>query len=342
MNWAEELRMADGIYTLANDVVYDQLVALLNSIEINMGQHTPVYVIAYDDRLEKVRAEVTARNNVNLLDDPEILKRWEDFSLQIWQTHPTALKNWQEKGINGVNRLGMHRRFCGFDPASPFEKFIYLDADILVLNSLDPIFEKLDTFDFAVYDFQYKDLAHVYNPKSERLSQVFEVSRLASEIFCAGMYGSKRGLFNQEQRDGLVAHLKAGDSEILYPNAPDQSILNYMAMKSGLSIYNFALQLPGDQRTGNSVTSPHFEMKNQVLYDKGNRLTYLHYIGLSSKLFKELCEGKNIDFPYRDIFLHYRYLHEPEKRPKFTGKAQLYNAPPNLMRRALRKIGVRN
>jgi hypothetical protein len=37
--------MVNGIYTLANDVVYDQLVALLNSIEANVSPNIPVCII---------------------------------------------------------------------------------------------------------------------------------------------------------------------------------------------------------------------------------------------------------------------------------------------------------
>lgn len=64
------------------------------------------------------------------------------------------------------------------------------------------------------------------------------------------------------------------------------------------------------------------------MYDKGKRLTYLHYIGVSSSVFRRLCEGENLDCPYRDVFLHYRYLHEPENCPKFTGAAKPLNRPP--------------
>jgi hypothetical protein len=113
-----------------------------------------------------------------------------------------------------------------------------------------------------------------------------------------------------------------------------------MVMRLGLSNYNFALNLPTGQATGCAVTSLHFENRDNILYDKGNRLTYLHYIGLSSKLFNRVCAGENIDFPYRDIFLHYRYLHEPEKRPKFTTKAKAYNAPPSVGTKILRKLGL--
>ncbi len=330
--------MTDGIYTLANDAVYDQLVALLNSIEVNAGPDVPVCVIAYDDQIDKVRAEVKSRKNVELLDDKALFGRWEDFSAQVWKAHPYALRDWQEKGIVGVKRLGMNRRYCAFDPASPFERFAYFDADVLVLNSLDRIFNSLNENDFVVYDFQYKDISHIYNQDSPKLLEVFDESRLKSEIFCAGFYASKRGLLPPEQREWLVSQLETGEAEVLYMGAPNQSVLNYMVMRSNIPVYNLSLHLPASERTGCSVTSGHFELQENVLYDRGQRLTYLHYIGISSRHFRNLCAGENIDFPYRDIFLDYRYLHEPEKRPQFKTKPKPYNQSPSLTTRILKKL----
>jgi hypothetical protein len=334
--------MTDGIYTLANDVVCEQLVALLNSIEVNVGADCLVCIIPYDDRLEKVKAAIANRKNVQILEDFAIIRRWEDFSRKIWQSHPSILKVWQEKGIEGVYRLGMHRRFCGFDLESPFDRFIYFDGDVLVLNSLDYIFERLNSSDFIVYDFQYKDPSHVYNVKSEKLLQIFPQDRIDLEIFCAGFFASKRGLFPEERQAELLKHLANGEAEILYPNGPDQSILNYITMRSKVPIYNFSLNLPPEKKTGCAVTSPHFELQNNLLYDRGKQLTYLHYIGVPSWVFTKVCAGDNIDFPYREIFLHYRYLHEPEKRPKFIGKPKPYDPPPSLTTKVLRKLGLKN
>jgi hypothetical protein len=331
--------MSEGIYILANDVVYEQLVALLNSIEVNSGKSYPVCVIPYDDRLEKVKAEVKNRNNVEILTDTAVISLWEGFAAEVWKSHPHALKVWQQSGISGVYRLGMHRRFCAFDGI--FDKFIYLDADILVLNSLEYIFQQLNHSDFVVYDFQHKDISHVYDVNSAKLLNVFPQFRLDYEIFCAGMYAGKKGIFDESKRDYLLSQLRRGDGEILYMNAPDQTILNYMVMKSGISSYNFAHHLGKNEITGCCVTSPHFQERNHLLYDNGTRLTYLHYIGLSSSLFTKVCAGKNIVFPYRDIFLYYRYLHEPQKQPKFTTKPKAYNAPPSLTTRIFRKLGIK-
>ncbi|NEQ25079.1 MAG: sugar transferase, partial [Microcoleus sp. SIO2G3] len=146
--------MNDGIYTLANDAVYDQLVALLNSIEANAETDFPVCVIAFNERLYKVRAEVAARSQVMLLEDREILQRWRSFSTQVWQTHPTALQQWRAKGISGVYRLNYNHRYAAFDPDAPFDRFLYLDADTLLLGSPKRFFENLDRHDFVTYDFQ--------------------------------------------------------------------------------------------------------------------------------------------------------------------------------------------
>lgn len=329
--------MVDGIYILANDVVLDQLIALVNSIEKNAGRDYPICIVPYDDRLENVKDYLAKNPHISLFSDRAVIETWEQFAAEIWQSHPGALADWERRGISGVSRMGMHRRFCGFD--GPFDRFIYLDADILVMGPLEPIFAQLDHHDWVVYDFQYKDPSHVYDVTSPKLHQVFSPQRIETEIFCAGLYATKRGVFSAEQRQELLQDLKAGEAEILYFNGPDQSIVNYMVMKSGLDSYNLAHHLPPDVRTGCCVTSPHFEAEDAVLYDKGNRLTYLHYIGVSSGLITRVCAGENLDFPYQDIFLHYRYLKQPEARPQFKGPKQPYGPTrPSLWQRAARKV----
>ncbi|MEH2305677.1 Npun_R2821/Npun_R2822 family protein [Nostoc sp.] len=323
----------NGICTLGNDYVFDQLVALLNSIDVILGPETPVCIYPFDDQTQRIADEIAKRPNVFLYDNQESINRWDQFMLSA---APERLNR-------SKSRLyGAHRRFCAFD--GPFDKFIYLDADTLVMNSLTSVFEKLDTYDFVVYDFQFKDVSKIYNVNSPKLLEVFEQKRIDSEIFCSGFYGAKRGTFNLEQRDLLISHLQNGEAEILYGGAGEQPLINYMVMRSNLSIYNFARQLPDNEKTGCSATSKHFEEREHLLYDKGNRLTYLHYIGIPPNINQAVCAGENIDFPYRDLFLYYRYLNEPDKRPIFQNPPKNYNdAPvPNLLTRALRKLKLIN
>lgn len=330
----------NGICTLANDRVCNQAIALLNSIEAILGKDFPVCIYPYDDNLEQIKAAIANRPNVQLYDNRDSIAVWDNFARAAWATHPTASQRWSESGIQGFYRLGTYRRYCGFD--GPFDRFLYMDADTILLSDPNPIFEQLERHDCVVYDFQFKDLTHIFDVNSAKLTQVFPQQRLEREIFCSGLFASKPGEFSPEQRDWLIAQLKNGEGEILYPMAPNQSLLNYMLMRSGKSICNLALELPEEKATGCSVTSSHFQHRDNILYDKGNPLTYLHYIGISSQFFTQLCEGENIGFPYRDIFLHYRYLHEPEKRPKLSGKPKLYNAPPSFFQKVKRKLGIKN
>lgn len=334
--------MSDGIYTLANDTVYEQLVALLNSITANAGEQYPVCVIAYDNNIERIQEEINTRPNVTLLNDGDLFKRWEDFSYNVWSAHPSALQEWQSQGIQTrFYRVGENHRYCAFDRAAPFDRFIYLDADTLVMGPLQPFFEGLANYDFVVYDFQFKDLSHIFNVNSPRLNEIFGSDRLSREIFCSGCYAAKREVFSQTQLDQIVENLRAGDAEVLYLGAPNQSVLNYMVMSCNLKVLNLAFSLPSDQITGNSVTSTHFKAENNLLYDRGARLTYLHFIGISSKHFRHLCSGQNIDFPYRDIFLHYRYLHNPEDRVSLQGPLINYKPKtPSLLKRGLKKLGL--
>ncbi|GCL52648.1 nucleotide-diphospho-sugar transferases superfamily protein [Microcystis aeruginosa NIES-3804] len=329
----------DGICTLANDRIYDQLVALLNSIEVNGGKDIPVCVYPYDEKIERIKAEIAQRPNVQLFDNQEIIERWDNFAKSAWDSHPTAKERWLKAGSKGYHRFGTHRRYCAFD--GPFDRFIYMDGDTLLMSPLDRVFAQLDKYDCVVYDFQHKDITHVYEVTSPKLLEIFPQERLNQEIFCSGFYGSKKGLFDEERRNWLLERLRAGEAEIVYPMAVDQPLLNYMMMRSNFSIYNLALQLLREECTGCCVTSPNFQALDNILYDKGKRLTYLHYIGLSSSLFTRLCSGENLDFPYRDIFLHYRYLYEPSQRPVFTDSPKPYQPPtPTFWQKVTRKLGL--
>lgn len=325
----------DGICTLANDRVYDQVVALLNSIEAIADM--PVCIYPYDDNTDKLSLEVSKRPNVQLYDNRESIERWDNFAQAAWDTHPTARQIWQQAGSKSYHRFGTHRRYCAFD--APFDRFLYMDADTLLMSPVNNIFNLLGNNDCVVYDFQHKDPTHVYNVNSPQLTTVFPEQRIATEIFCSGFYASKKDLFPATIRNELINYLKSGEAEILYPMAPDQTLINYMMMRSGSSIYNLALNLPKIELTGCCVTSSHFQERDRVLYDKGKKLTYIHYIGLSSRLFARVCEGENINFPYRDLFLYYRYLHEPEKRRQFTSAAKDYDRPPSLAKKIMSKLG---
>ncbi len=305
--------MKEGIYTLANDVVYDQLVALLNSIEANAGREIPVCIIPYDEQLDKVRAEVAARDNVTLFEDSASIAFWEDFVTQAWKNYPRAQTTWRQKGLPEVYRLAMHRKLCGLD--GPFDKFIYFDADTLLMGPIDYIYQKLDDYDWVTNDFQYKsELKYIFDGPAELIKKIFSEEQLPSQIFCAGWFAAKKQIFDEVMLANILDKLKAGEADVMALGGPDQSLFNYMVLRSGISFYNFAYH-DLEKVTGNHWSSK-FDVVDNVLYDKGRRLTYLHYMSIGASMFTQLCAGKDINIPYRDVFLYYRYLKSPESRPK--------------------------
>ncbi|HTL88434.1 MAG TPA: hypothetical protein VL134_03475 [Leptolyngbya sp.] len=311
----------NGICTLANDRVFDQLVALLNSIEANVSSDIPVCIYPFDDQLDRIRDEIRDRPNVMIYDDQESIQRWDEFMQRI-----------APERLNQKLRLyGAHRRFCAFD--APFDRFIYMDADTLAMSSMDHVFEQLEHHDWVVYDFQFLDPSKIYDINSPKLYNVFPKERVDQEIFCSGFFAGKRGLFGAEQRESLIAQLQAGDRDILYEGAGEQPVVNYMVMKSGIKSCNIAQLLPFGKSTGCSVTTKHFEERDRILYDHGLRLTYLHYIGVKPQRMEQVANGENVEFPYRDLFLHYRFLREPKKRPVFAEVPQL-----NLVQKVLQKL----
>lgn len=327
----------DGIYILANDYVYDQLVALLNSIETNISPTMPVCILPYDDRLDQVRSLIAARPQVSLFENHDSIQRWEQFATEAWQSHDRAQKTWRERELPTVYRLAMHRKLCCFD--GEFDQFIYFDADTLALGSVAPIFQKLDDYDWVTNDYQYSsDLKYIFDGSPTDLLNVFTPETLKN-IFCAGWFASKKGVFTDEILRSLLDSLKSGEADLMALWGPDQSLMNYMVLRSQISYYNFASTgtAPG------SHWSSSFEQQDHVLYDKGQRLMYLHYMSVATAHFNRLCQGEEAQIPYRDLFLYYRYLNAPESRPQhFKSPDPFTQARSHITRFYQQKMGNLN
>ena len=319
-----------GIYLLANDNVYDQLVALLNSIEANYKKDIPVCIIPFNDRLKLIKKEVNQRENLLLFEDQASLQKWENF-IEKW--HKLYKSYFSDIGNKRkINTINMHRRYCAFD--GPFDRFVYIDCDTLIFQSLDHAFLKLDEYDFIVHDFQRET-----SLRRKEVSHFFEVFKedyesedaLYKKFHCSGFWGSQKGAIQEKDLEYFLEELANGDIKIFQTWLSEQLILNYMMLKKGLKLYNFTLDKSSDYNTGVCITSPHFEDQNHVLYDKGKKLTYLHYMGIKNERFQRLCQWQKMNLPYKnyflpladkllkwqigsipykDIFLYYRFLHE--------------------------------
>ncbi len=96
----------NGICTLGNDYVYDQLIALLNSIDVILGSDIPVCIYPFDEQTQRIADAIANRPNVFIYDNQESIKRWDEFMLEA---SPASMNK------NKYRIYGGHRRFCAFD-----------------------------------------------------------------------------------------------------------------------------------------------------------------------------------------------------------------------------------
>jgi len=295
-----------GIYTLANDNVCDSLLALLNSIEANWGTDVPICIIPYDDRLDRVSAEIADRDNVFLLDESEIVDKWMRFISQFQELYDRY--PYEPAAVKQSSPLNYHRKYCTFD--GPFDRFIFLDCDTLVFQPLDYVFSKLDDYDFVVHDYQ-----RVTSVRLRAVQNFWEIFKpvygdrytpdtFAERFHCSGFWATRKGAISTEDLENILQDLGNGDIKAFKTALTEQDILNYMTLKKQFSLYNFTLDKASKYNTGSCVSSPHFHEKDGVLYDRDRKLTYLHYMGIKNKRLKKLVRWTEMNLPHSD-FLFY-------------------------------------
>lgn len=330
-----------GIYTLANDMVYDQLIALLNSIKVNVDPDIPVCIIPFDNRLELVKREVAARSNVTLFDDLSSIARWEDFSHKFVAAHPEAKRTMRKHSRWYQGKL--HRKFSAFD--GPFDKFVFFDADSLAMKPVTDVFTRLDSNDFVFDDWEHKKSKTQAALNIELIEETTSLteSDIRSKLHCSSFFGSKRGIFGKEELDTLLEFITNQDEGAWVSDQgwwDDAFLFNYMTLRSNRSLFNFTLSSNGKERTGNCANSDPFLNIDQVLYNQeGSKPIHrIHYMGYSSIDFKRLCQGEDVSIQYKDIFLHYRFLERPEKRSIVLKPPSKITKVNRFLRKVAKKI----
>lgn len=329
---------AKGIYTLANDTVCDQLIALLNSIEHNVSPDIPICVIPFDHRLEMVREEVNSRANVILFDDPEAIQKWENFAQEVWQVHPAARKkNWSRPPWG----KGHHRRFAAFD--GPFEKFVFYDADSLAMKPIDGIFEKLENYDFVFDDWEHRkpDKSTALDIPLIVQSGLYKEEDIRPKLHCSSLFGSKKGIFNQEELSFLKKQLvEVGEVAWISRWWDDAFLFNYLTLRCDRTLYNFTLSSNGQDRTGNCADADPFVNVDNVLYNQQGLkpIHRIHYMNYSSQDFARLCQGEDVNIRYKEEFLYYRFWKNLEDKPKVLKQPSLVTKLSRKLHQGVNKL----
>ncbi|MBD6618109.1 methionine synthase [Komarekiella sp. 'clone 1'] len=330
-----------GIYTLANDVVYDQLVALLNSIEMNVNADIPVCIIPYDERLDRVKQEINSRKNVILFDDWDVIQRWEEFAHQVWAVHPRERET--KASRPSWYKSHLQRKFVAFEGV--FEQFVFYDGDSLAMKPATDVIEKLNK-----YDFVFDDWEHLKNRTVAALDiSVIEKTGLYKEadirpkLHCSSFFGSKRGLFTADEIQVMKQQL-IDKREIEWINGhgwwDDAFLFNYMTLRCDRPLFNFTLSPNGQDRTGNCANADPFVNINNVLYNQDGLkpIHRIHYMSYSSSDFARLSQGEDVNILYRDEFLYYRFLKQPEQRPQQLKPPSVASKTNRFIKKTIKKI----
>ncbi|TVQ07382.1 MAG: methionine synthase [Leptolyngbya sp. DLM2.Bin27] len=279
-----------GIYITANDRVIDHAIACLNSIRAH-DPTIPVMLIPYSDDYHQVAALLHRDYGVELYPDLAFIQRLSENLQAIF-------------GANFFARPNTFRKqACWF---GPFERYLYIDTDVVVLSAIAQVLDHLDDYDFLCYDYQHRGGIHnVFGPAVID-QQVFTPAEL-TEVFNTGFWASKGGLLSEsdlyEVFQDCAAHPDYFDFS---EKTSDQPIINYLILKRVARRFNLVRQPGGGP--GSWAGSSHFVQTGMALSDPnvGKPLDYLHWAGYR---IQPGC-------PYWDIWAYYRYLHDPDSRPE--------------------------
>jgi hypothetical protein len=308
-----------GIYTLANDVVFDQLVALLNSIEANVDRTLPVCIIPYDDRLDRIKREIKSRSNVTLFENQESIDRWDNFAARVWQAHSRASYSFRlyPKWYKGH----LQRKFVAFD--GDFDEFVFYEADSLAMKPIDGVFAKLKNYDLVFDDWEHKKktpFAALNIPLIEA-TKAYTEAQIRAKLHCGSFFAGKRSSFDDRELRLLERHL-VDRNEVEWINGrgwwDDVYLFNYLTLRSDRSLYNFTLSPNPQDRTGNCADADSFVKIDNILYNEQGLkpIHRIHYMNYSAADFAYLTQGKDVRVRYQDIFLTYRFWKQPEQKPQ--------------------------
>lgn len=275
--------MKRGIYTIANDDTLDRLIAMLNSIRF-YDKETPICIIPYNSKIEKVRLISTKYTGVKIWEDDYFLKELERKIQNIF-------------GKEVFHRTNQFRKqACWF---GPFDQFLYLDADIVVFEKIADNLKYLEASDFICCDYQYVNgVEFLFTQKV--LTEGAISQKETKKVFNAGFWGSKKGTITEnilwETFGECAKHMEYFDFS---QKVSDMPIINYLVLTKIDKTFNIARDT-GEKGAGTWAGCDHFIKEGNKLIDPtiNKTLKYLHWAGIK---IQPGC-------PYCGVWMYYHNL----------------------------------
>ena len=201
-----------GVYFLANDRILEITIAFLNSFR-KFNPDTPLCLIPFRSDIAEFEA-LQETYNFTIFNNHEILTLADQISLLF---HPSV--------------TGHYRKLACWH--GPFEKFIYIDVDMVVLKNLDFAFNLSERFGFVT------SLSDI--PEAEKWvwkPEIYQTGILTNEQIRysanTGFIISEKGRIplNTLMERSLKAAPLAAHMEL---SCKEQPLLNYLIVTSGLT-----------------------------------------------------------------------------------------------------------
>jgi hypothetical protein len=274
-----------GVYFLANDAILDMAIAFLNSFR-TYNPSTALCLIPYADDVEQL-ASLGQQYNFTIWRDGATLGWCGDISRSF---HGRA--------------IGQYRKLAIWE--GPFDRFVYIDCDTVVLHSIDFALRFLDWFDFLtshsdmpdIRSWVWKDSVYATGALTNR-----QISYAANTGFLASRRECLLRAQVQARLPGALA--LAQHMELL---CCEQPLLNYLIVTSALryaSLFTIArdadawFAIPLELWAGN----PSFVVRDGRVIRPGTAVLMMHWAGEW-----ERARDERRQIPYYDLWSYYRHL----------------------------------
>jgi hypothetical protein len=272
-----------GVYFLANDAILDIAIAFLNSFRAH-NPSTALCLIPFDTDIDRISA----------------LR--DRFGFTIW-TDRAALHRCDEISRSFHDRTaGQYRKLAMWD--GPFDEFVYIDCDTVVLHDIGFVFAHLARHGFVTSHSDMADLRHWVWRDSVYATEALSPAQISYAANTGFLASRKECLSLAHVTDRLPAALALAPHMELF--CMEQPLLNYLVVTSGhpyTSLFMIAMttgawDIPMERWAGD----PSFEVCDGRVVVPESPTLLMHWAGEWAR-----ARAENRPVSYQELWDFYRF-----------------------------------
>jgi Mannosyltransferase putative len=276
-----------GVFFLANDHVFDQAVAFLTSFR-RSNPDLPLQLIPFADDCERITA-LAPRYGFTVSQDHETLLTCDEIG----------------RPFHG-QRVGQYRKLAAW--SGPFDEFIYIDCDTVVLEPVDFVFDFLAEFDVLTSHSNMPDNRRwvwrhsIYQSGALTAQQIGFAANTGFIASKAGLFDAAKVLATVDEALAVAEHMELGCYE--------QAFLNYLIVTSGhayTSLLAIAKRtgrrdIPLERWAGRDIGEV---SEGKIVSPGDSKALLVHWAGEW-----ERARWRGGVIPHRELWQYYRDLHQ--------------------------------